>query len=176
MRIQILPLPAVMVGDDLQEPFAVIVDQFEWPIDESASAKWRQFKEQCGARAVVVDPGTVEIVDRNAEPAAEPKPQQPQVSVSAPDLVDVDAKEIARDLARAMGMPVQVERDPLLVGYGVIRNGSSPTFLGHRLDEVADDREAADRLRVAMAEKYGSYGEDFIVVKLVRLDDEQEQC
>ena len=29
MRIQILPLPSVMVGDDLEEPFALVFDQAE---------------------------------------------------------------------------------------------------------------------------------------------------
>jgi hypothetical protein len=69
MRIQILPLPSVVKGDDVEEPFAIVVDQFEHPIDESATARWQQFKEQCGARAVLVDPGTVEVVDRYAAPA-----------------------------------------------------------------------------------------------------------
>lgn len=71
MRIQILPLPTVCTGDDVEEPFAIVVDQFEWPIDESASEKWKRFKDMCGARAVLVDPGTIEIVDRYAEPEPE---------------------------------------------------------------------------------------------------------
>lgn len=68
MRIQILPLPSVVKGDDVEEPFALVVDRFEWPIDDSALERWQKFKDMCGARAVLVDPGTVEIVDRYAEP------------------------------------------------------------------------------------------------------------
>lgn len=76
MRIQILPLPSVVVGDDVQEPFALIVDQYDADVDEQMAEGWRTFKENCGARALLITPDTVEVVDRYAESAsAEPTPE-----------------------------------------------------------------------------------------------------
>lgn len=76
MRIQILPLPSVMVGDDMDEPFALIVDQHDSVVDEQTAEEWQRFKTNTGARALLVTPDTVEVVDRYAETSAqEPTPE-----------------------------------------------------------------------------------------------------
>ena len=73
MRIQILPLPSVMVGDDMEEPFALIVDQWS---DGAYDSSLQGFADMCGAKAVWVRPETVEIIDRYAETTpSEPMPQ-----------------------------------------------------------------------------------------------------
>jgi hypothetical protein len=64
MRIQILPLPSVMVGDDIEEPFALVVDQAEDGIHKELLG---EFARQCGAKTFIDLPQTVEIVDRYAE-------------------------------------------------------------------------------------------------------------
>ena len=74
MRIQILTLPSVVVGDDVREPFAIVVDQAP-RFDELAPKDreaWQAFAAACGAVALLTVPGTVEIVDRYAEPAPQP--------------------------------------------------------------------------------------------------------
>ncbi|MEU4224306.1 hypothetical protein AB0F17_08435 [Nonomuraea sp. NPDC026600] len=91
MRIQILPLPSVMVGDDMDEPFALVIDQWEGTPAESAA--WAEFGLSCCALAVLTTPYTVEIVDRYAD--------------AAPAAGDADAErfadECARQLARKHG-------------------------------------------------------------------------
>ncbi|MEU4574847.1 hypothetical protein [Nonomuraea sp. NPDC023979] len=69
MRIQILPLPTVVKGDDVEEPFALIVDQHDVDMDEQTAEQWDRFKTSAGARALLIVPDTVEVVDRYAEPA-----------------------------------------------------------------------------------------------------------
>ncbi|MEU4410730.1 hypothetical protein AB0F88_40020 [Streptosporangium sp. NPDC023963] len=70
MRIQILPLPSVVVGDDVQEPFALVVDQWRSPLSpDEFMAGWHKFRDECGAKAVFVTEDTAEVVDRYAEPA-----------------------------------------------------------------------------------------------------------
>jgi hypothetical protein len=64
MRIQILPLPSVMVGDDMQEPFALIVDQWA---DGAYDSSLQGFADACGAKAVWVRSETVEVADRYAD-------------------------------------------------------------------------------------------------------------
>ncbi|MEU6709975.1 hypothetical protein ABZ897_00735 [Nonomuraea sp. NPDC046802] len=71
MRIQILPLPSVMVGDDLEEPFALVMDQADEGVHKELLG---EFARQCGAKTYVVVPQTVEIVDRYADPAPSPEP------------------------------------------------------------------------------------------------------
>ncbi|TMS00176.1 hypothetical protein [Nonomuraea basaltis] len=69
MRIQILTLPSVMVGDDMDEPFALIVDQHDSDLDQQTAEEWQRFKTSAGARALLITPDTVEVVGRYAEPA-----------------------------------------------------------------------------------------------------------
>lgn len=74
MRIQILPLPSVVVGDDVEEPFAIVVDQAP-RFDELAPKDheaWQAFAAACGARALLTVPYAVEVVDRYAEPSPSP--------------------------------------------------------------------------------------------------------
>ncbi|WP_326646657.1 hypothetical protein OG884_18665 [Streptosporangium sp. NBC_01755] len=85
MRIQIFPLPHVVVGEVVEQPFALVVDQYDAPTTEEEFDRWQHFKQECGARAVLVTPETVEVVDRYAEPAA---PQEP-VSGNADALRDL---------------------------------------------------------------------------------------
>ncbi|WP_068925003.1 hypothetical protein [Planobispora rosea] len=73
MRIQVLTLPSVVVGDDVEEPFALVVDQVHDRIrDEVEGEKWRLFRDQCGARALLVTSETVEIVDPYAAAPEDP--------------------------------------------------------------------------------------------------------
>ncbi len=74
MRIQILPLPSAVLGEVTAQPFALVVDQYDGPTTEEEFDRWNHFKQGCGAEAVLVTPGTVEVVDRTTEPAA---PQEP---------------------------------------------------------------------------------------------------
>lgn len=95
MRIQILPLPSVVKGDDVEEPFALIVDQ--WPhdlyqrsphertVDEEA---WGSFAVNIGARGIIATQETVEIVDRYAEAPA-PKIET-GIRVGFPKVFDTD--------------------------------------------------------------------------------------
>lgn len=79
MRIQILPLPSNVVGEVVEEPFALVVDQVEEATDETHLEYWSKFGAQCGARSTLVTPATVEVVDRYlpdpvpAEPAPSPE-------------------------------------------------------------------------------------------------------
>lgn len=83
MRIQILPLPSVMVGEDMDEPFALIVDQ--WP-DGAYDSSLQGFADMCGAKAVWVRSETVEVVDRFAEtPPQEPTPKP--AALTTPDRI-----------------------------------------------------------------------------------------
>lgn len=73
MRIQILPLPAVMVGDNLEEPFALVIDQCPHNLQTTPSsvrdaqlAEWAKFASDCGASAFSVFDDTIEIVDPNS--------------------------------------------------------------------------------------------------------------
>ncbi|GAA2861511.1 hypothetical protein [Nonomuraea rubra] len=86
MRIQILPLPAVMVGDDLEEPFALVFDQAEEGVNKELLY---EFAKQCGSRTHLIVSQTVEIVDRDAElqPA-------PVVNISDMTIKDPDAAKI----------------------------------------------------------------------------------
>jgi len=68
MRIQILPLPTVVKGDDVEEPFALVVDQCKSGLYSEQDAKeWAGFKEAVGARGILVTPETVEVADRYAD-------------------------------------------------------------------------------------------------------------
>ncbi|MDH2424773.1 hypothetical protein [Sphaerisporangium sp. TRM90804] len=76
MRIQILPLPSNVVGELVEEPFALIVDECD-ELGEGGVTAWSRFKDECGARAIVFTAETVEVVDRYApEPKTEPPPVQ----------------------------------------------------------------------------------------------------
>lgn len=65
MRIQILPLPSVVVGDDVKEPFGLIVDQCD--TNAVDASEWTRFAEECGACSILITPETVDVVDRYAE-------------------------------------------------------------------------------------------------------------
>lgn len=57
MRIQILPLPAMTLGDATQTPFVVVVDQREDP-DEFTEEAAEWIKRTWGATSVIVSDGT----------------------------------------------------------------------------------------------------------------------
>lgn len=69
MRVQVLRLPCVVVGDVVEEPFALVVDEAVPPAEmpdwarEMSGITWRQFAEECGARSVIVTPDRVEVVE-----------------------------------------------------------------------------------------------------------------
>lgn len=79
MRIQVLPLPSVVVGDDVREPFGLIVDQCD--TNAVDVGEWKRFAEECGACSILITPETVDVVDRYAEaPEAEPAEDGPAPS------------------------------------------------------------------------------------------------
>ncbi|KAB8186894.1 hypothetical protein FH608_046235 [Nonomuraea phyllanthi] len=108
MRIQILPLPAVMVGDDLEEPFALVVDQCRYDdpnlmsphVADVMARRWREFAQECGARSVIITDETVEVVDGYAEaPAVEPS-RTHEVRLNVPG---VDPERVAREMCARLG-------------------------------------------------------------------------
>lgn len=79
MRIQILLLPSVVVGDDVREPFGLIVDQCD--TNAIDADRWTRFSEECGACSILITPETVDVVDRWTEaPEAEPAEDGPAPS------------------------------------------------------------------------------------------------
>jgi hypothetical protein len=113
MRIQILPLPSVIVGDNVEEPFALIVDQ--WP-DGAYDSSLQGFADACGAKAVWVRAETVEVVDRHAETQPTPtatinatlygKP----VHIEWPDglPLGLSRREVGERLGRALLEPAHI--------------------------------------------------------------------
>lgn len=78
MRIQIMPLPHVVLGEAVTQPFALIIDQAPIPsVVDAATAEivrlhldgWDGFRERCGASAHLITAETVEVVGRYAAPA-----------------------------------------------------------------------------------------------------------
>lgn len=70
-RIQILELP-MQEGDDgkVVTPFALIIDQYDESIGEHTAKYFAEFRERCGARAMVIFPGVVDIPSLSAEEVA----------------------------------------------------------------------------------------------------------
>ncbi|MEV8637759.1 hypothetical protein AB0395_39545 [Streptosporangium sp. NPDC051023] len=98
MRIQILTLPSVVVGEDVEEPFALIVDQWPEGISTKDDETWLRFADSCGAKAILATPQTVEVVDRYADPAlTEPVESRRSLMDDLPPEV--------RPLAAAIGIP-----------------------------------------------------------------------
>jgi hypothetical protein len=97
VRIQILPLPSIVRGDDMEEPFALVFDQIE---DDAPKLLLYEFARQCGAKTHVMVPQTVEIVDPYAETPLPPEP--PMVQMEPPQIRG-DIPELARIFA-AMGV------------------------------------------------------------------------
>lgn len=65
MRIQVLPLPLVTREDGQhEEPFALIIDQYNGPYGRRTGFidAAEQFRDDCGARSVLVTEETVEVV------------------------------------------------------------------------------------------------------------------
>lgn len=65
-RIQVLRLPAERVGDVRQTPFALIIDRVTPPPEDGfvrdiRAADWRDFRDACGARAILITEDTVEL-------------------------------------------------------------------------------------------------------------------
>lgn len=104
MRIQILPLPSVVVGDDVQEPFALIVDQHDSDVDQQTADEWHQFKTSAGARALLITPDTVEVVDRYAEPSL-PEPSS-KSGGAIPTLLSLDTIVLRDRNGNPMNMSV----------------------------------------------------------------------
>jgi len=111
MRIQILPLPSVVVGDDVEEPFALVIDQWETDADASDATRtmramaWQQFREECGARALIATSETVEVVDRYAET---PEGSDTERDVAALADFLVGSYDVPRDVFGVRHTPVRV--------------------------------------------------------------------
>lgn len=60
-RIQILELPSVVVGDLVETPFALIIDQAEGAFEGPGHPLLAGFKEALGARAIGVFSETIDI-------------------------------------------------------------------------------------------------------------------
>lgn len=116
MRIQILPLPSVVVGDNVEEPFALIVDQHDSDMDQQTADEWQRFKDSAGARALLITPDTVEVVDRYAD--AQPAPSEAidatlydkPVRIEWPDglPLGLSRREVGEMLGRALLEPAHV--------------------------------------------------------------------
>ncbi len=81
MRIQILPLPSVVVGEVVEEPFALIVDEFDGLPSEAEAAQWSKFAKDCGARAVAFSGKTVDVVNPYISDLI---PDEPSISLTGP--------------------------------------------------------------------------------------------
>lgn len=64
MRIQILELPTVVVGDDVTTPFALIFDRCPMQALTGEPLGAREFAVSMGAAGYFCTPETVEIVDQ----------------------------------------------------------------------------------------------------------------
>lgn len=53
MRIQILPLPPVTLGDATHVPFVVVLDRLEDPLSMAETAALRRMSESWGARGLL---------------------------------------------------------------------------------------------------------------------------
>lgn len=65
MRIQILELPREYVGEVSLTPFAIIIDQCDasgFTDDDGERAAWSSFRNDCGAKSIMVTEQTVEVV------------------------------------------------------------------------------------------------------------------
>lgn len=99
MRVQILPLPTLMNGDHLEEPFALIIDRCPADAFDELNEQGKQFKESAGARALLVTSDTVELVDpysAQVPPAVKPKigpePEPPARSPYAVNAIMFDKR------------------------------------------------------------------------------------
>ncbi|WP_326642928.1 hypothetical protein OG884_05910 [Streptosporangium sp. NBC_01755] len=163
MRIQILPLPHVVVGEVVEQPFALVVDQYDAPTTEEEFDLWQHFKQECGARAVLVTPETVEVVDRYAEPA-DVQPATPTIldafaPKGTPDEEVRDFEEWVRRLDEfdldpdgdKPNTPLHAPARALIDGYRktvehthkLIRDGGDAGQLGHYLWSHRRGLEAA---------------------------------
>jgi hypothetical protein len=64
-RIQVLELPAIHRGDDMETPFVLVVDQAAPQLPDAqgvVGAYWQRLKVQTGATAVFVTSETLDIV------------------------------------------------------------------------------------------------------------------
>lgn len=123
MRVQILPLPSVVVGDNVEEPFALIVDQHDSDMDQQTADEWQRFKDSAGARALLITPDTVEIVDRHAEPAPKEAP--------AETTTVIDGVLFGRRIRLEWpdGLPPELTREALATK---VMNGLAKTVMGPR--------------------------------------------
>lgn len=60
-RIQVLELPQTVIGDVVETPFLLVIDEFTGDPEESSEA-WARIREQSGARAMLVTAETVDVV------------------------------------------------------------------------------------------------------------------
>ena len=63
MRIQVLRLPLIEMGGINEEPFALIVDQFQPGDGGQCEKSLYEFSEKIGARAMWTTEQTVEVVE-----------------------------------------------------------------------------------------------------------------
>jgi hypothetical protein len=129
MRLQILPLPSVVVGDDVQEPFALIVDQ--WP-DGAYDSFLQGFADACGAKAVWVVPETVEVVDRYAE-----------LSPSAAVEIDRLTAYLLKHFSEVADGVRQLEQTPVDLAIRLLNRELTRRHEEARKKAVAAERKAA---------------------------------
>lgn len=60
-RIQVLELPSVVVGDLVETPFALIIDQAEVAFEGPGHPLLAKFMEKIGAKAIGVFSETIDI-------------------------------------------------------------------------------------------------------------------
>lgn len=141
MRIQILPLPSNVVGEVVEEPFALVVDQYEGASDETSLEYWSKFGAQCGARSTLVTPATVEVVDRYAEPA---RVEQDPVARFA------DPVTLPRDKAEACLATLETALQ-VLDGVGKVRDLQASQGQDGNWDQSAYMRGMFNALELALS-------------------------
>jgi hypothetical protein len=63
-RIQILPLPDTVTGEQVRTPFAVIVDQ-AYGFNADDIAAWQQFRDDCSASAILVTDRRIDVASHD---------------------------------------------------------------------------------------------------------------
>lgn len=63
MRLRVLPLPTQVVGDVTETPFALVIDGW----GSSQMGPWVDFRDRCGARAILVSDQRIDLDDSALE-------------------------------------------------------------------------------------------------------------
>lgn len=171
MRIQILPLPSVMVGDDMEEPFAMVFDQAEDGIDKLLL---HEFARLCGAKTLVFYPGTVEIVDRYAD--VPPPKNETRIRFDFPKVFDTgkggEVLNWRDEIAKVLLNRKRVEPDP--VGYTVLQMVRGEGSIPPGTEDLETRQEAVARQKM-LTEDNPPHRGLWVACKVVPLDEQEQR-